>query len=310
LKTDEEFRAALAQSGLTEAKLRQQLANNIRIREVLGREVNSKITLEEDDLRRIYRKNLEQFRVPEQVDLREVVVLAEAVPEAGERLRIAGEIVREVAAGKSLEDAVEPRRAQGATSGVIDLGRVSPGDLDPALEAAAWKLERGALSAPVEGRGGLHVLQVVERHASYVRPFNEVSAQIQQREEERLYREEVVAYMEELRGQSLVVANPPPDAAGYEKLLGTGGRTTDEFNVGRATSGAAGQDAAEAGPAEDAPAAEPAAETPAEEAGDEAGDATAAPAGAEPGSPGALPEPKPIDPAPEAEPVVPPPGLG
>ena len=308
LTTDEEFRAALAQSGMTEAILRAQLRSNLRVREVLGREVNSKIVLEEDDLRRFYRTNVEQFRVPEQVDLREVVVLQEAVPDAGERARVADEIARAVAGGKKLEEAVEPFRAEGKTSGVSDLGRVSPGDLDPALEAAAWKLERGALSVPVAGRGGLHVLQVVERHASYVKPFNDVAAQIRQREEERLYREKVVQYMEQLRAQSLVVANPPPDAVGFEKLLGTGGRTTDEFNVGRATDG--GQPTAGSAPAaaagETAKDAQPAAEETTEEAPAAAEEVVPA----EPGSPGALPEPKPVDPAPESEPVVPPPVQG
>lgn len=296
LTTDEEFRAALAQSGLNEAKLRAQFRNNLRVRDVLGREVNSKIVLEEDDLRRYYRSNVEQFRVPEQVDLREVVVLAEAVPETGERARIAGEIAGALAAGKTFEEAVEPFRAESRTSGVIDLGRVSPGDLDPALETAAWKLDRGALSVPVEGRGGLHVLQVVERHASYVKPFNDVAAQIRQREEERLYREKVLEYMDQLRAQSLVVANPPPDAAGFEKLFGTGGRTTDEFNVGRASEG--GQPAG-AGAAIGA-----------EGTTDETSTTGPEVAPAEPGTSGALPEPKPVDPAPESDPIIPPPAQG
>jgi peptidyl-prolyl cis-trans isomerase SurA len=297
LTTDEEFRAALAQSGLSEAKLREQIRANLRLREVLGREVNSKIKLEEDDLRRYYRSHTEEFRVPEQVSLREVVVLAEKVPAAEERQRIAGEIARAVAGGKTLEQAIEPYKAEGVTSGVIDLGRVSHGDLDPDLEAAAWKLERGAVSAPVEGRGGLHLLQVADRHPSYVKQFSEVSAQINEKENERLYREKLVDYMAKLRAESLVVANPPPDAAGYESLLGTEARTTDEFNVGRASSPQKNQQPV-APPASGTAAAQP-------EVGE---DATAVPAAPDltPGQPGALPEPKPVDPA-EPAPAVPPP---
>jgi foldase protein PrsA len=317
LKTDEDFRAALAQSGLSEPKLREQLRANIRLREVLAREVNSKIKVEEDDLRRVYRKNIEQFRVPEQVELREIVVLAEAVPAAEERQRIAGEIARQVASGKKLEEVVESYRAQGQTSGVIDLGKVSPGDLDPSLESASWKLERGALSTPVEGRGGLHLLQMVERHPSYVRPFSEVSAQIQQREEERIYREKVVEYMGQLRQQSLVVANPPPDAAGYERLLGTAGKTTDEFNVGRATTSGptgstepavpSGQGAA---PAPAAPAEGTAGTTAAPQTPEQAIEQPQPTMPEQPGEPGVLPEPKPVDPAPESQPAVPPPAQG
>src|SRR6476661_1021408 len=42
LKSDEEFKAALAQSGMTEAQLRAQLRSQLRVQEVRGREVQSR----------------------------------------------------------------------------------------------------------------------------------------------------------------------------------------------------------------------------------------------------------------------------
>lgn len=88
ITTDEQFRAALAQSGMTEKELRDNLKKNLRVRELVGREVQSKIKLEEDDLRRYYQKNVDLFRVPEQVHLREAVILSEKTPSAAERTRI------------------------------------------------------------------------------------------------------------------------------------------------------------------------------------------------------------------------------
>ncbi len=77
IENDEQFSAALAQSGITEAGLREQLRKNIRMRDVMSREVQSRIQVDEEDLRRVYRKNIEQFRQPEQLQLREIVVLEE-----------------------------------------------------------------------------------------------------------------------------------------------------------------------------------------------------------------------------------------
>jgi hypothetical protein len=74
IHSDEDFKAALQQWGLSEAQVREQVRANIRVQQVM-REVNSRISLEEEDLRRYYRKNEEQFRQPEQLHLREVVVL-------------------------------------------------------------------------------------------------------------------------------------------------------------------------------------------------------------------------------------------
>ena len=77
LKTDEEFKAALAQSGMTEAAAPRPDQGQLRVQEVRGREVQSRVKVDEEDQRRYYRKNLEQFRQPEQLQLREVVVLDE-----------------------------------------------------------------------------------------------------------------------------------------------------------------------------------------------------------------------------------------
>ena len=219
IKSEEDFRQALAQSGMTEAQLRSSLEKQLRIRELMDKEVRSRIKLEEEDLRRYYRKNIEQFRQPEQVHLREVVVLDEGLPIAEERTRAAADIRQAVAGGKSLADAVAELQPKGVTSNVIDLGWVTPGDLDAALEAAAWKLAPNAISEPVAGRGGLHLLQMVERRESRLPPFSEVSQQIQDREQERVYSEEYAKYMDELEKKSLIVADPPQEAAGFRALL-------------------------------------------------------------------------------------------
>lgn len=283
IKTAQEFQAALAQSGMTEQQLRAQLRNSLRVQEVRGREVQSRVDLNEEDLRRYYRKNLEQFRQPEQVQLREVVVLDEGGAPAEERARIAAEIHAKAAAGTSLADAVKDYAARGATSNVIELGWVSPGDLDKDLETAVWKLPKGAVSDPVEARGGLHLAQVIDRRESRVPPFSEVSEAIQAREQERVFREEVTKYMVELEKKSLVVANPPEEAAGFRRQLATTEGTGEELEGLAAEAAAA---AAESAATPTPPAVAPSPETTP--------------------LPGTLPTPKPVDPT---VPEIPPPGL-
>jgi len=274
IKTDQELAAALAQSGLTEQQLRAQLRNTLRIQEVRGREVQSRVKVDEQDLRRYYRKNLEQFRQPEQVQLREVVVLEEGGAPAEERPRIAEEIRAKVAAGTALADAVADYVKKGTTSDVIELGWVSPGDLDKNLETAVWKLPKGSVSAPVAARGGLHLVQVIDRRESRIPEFSEVQATIQQREEERVFREEITKYMTELEKKSLIVANPPEEAAGFRRQLAT----------------APAEDVEGLGAAAPAPAPTPDVKAPATKA---------------PAKPNALPTPKPTDTIPPE--VVPPP---
>jgi peptidyl-prolyl cis-trans isomerase SurA len=272
INTDQEFAAALAQSGMTIQQLRAQLRNTLRVNEVRGREVGSRVTVDEEDLRRYYRKNLEQFRQPEQVQLREVVVLEEGGAPEEERRRIASEIRAKATAGTPLADAAADSAAKGVTSGVIELGWVSPGDLDKNLETAVWSLPKGSISEPVPARGGLHLVQVVDRRESRIPPFSEVSAAIQAREEERVFREEIAKYLAELEKKSLIVASPPEEAAGFRRQLATVAADEDLEGLG----------AAPADPA--------------------------APPVLDPAKPGALPTPKPTDTTlPEIPPPAPPP---
>ena len=220
IKTDEDFKAALAQSGLTEAQLRDQVRGQLQVREVMEKEVRERVKVSEEDLRRYYRKNVEQFRIPEQFHLKEVVVLEEGgLASADERRALANRIRQAVAGGKSLADAVAEEQKKGATSAEIDLGWVSPGDLDPGLQTAAWKLKQGEVSEPVAGRGGLHLLLAAEHRDSRIPPFSEVSSVIQNREQERVYNQEVTKYMTELEQKSLIVADPPAEAAGFRRLF-------------------------------------------------------------------------------------------
>lgn len=220
ITSDEQFRGALAQSGMTEQDLRDNLRKNLRVRELVGREVQGKIKLEEDDLRRYYQKNVDLFRVPEQVHLREAVILSEKTPSAAERRKIADQVRSAVAAGQSLADAAKPFEDKGLGSAVVDLGWLSQSDLDPDIVQAAWSLAPGASSEPTEGRGGTHLLQMVERRPSYVRPFPEVQAEIEGRERNRLFKDRFAQYEQELEKDSLIVARPPAEAAEYRRLIG------------------------------------------------------------------------------------------
>jgi parvulin-like peptidyl-prolyl isomerase len=288
IKTDEEFQKALAQSGMTEAQLREQMRGQLQVREVMDKEVRTRIKVDEEDQRRYYRKNLEQFRIPEQFHLREVVILDEGgLPTAEERARLAAEIRQAVAGGKTLAEATAEQQQKGVTSSEVDLGWVAPGDLDKTLETAAWKLKTGEVSEPVAGRGGLHLIQAVEHRESRIPPFSEVSSVIQGREQERVYSQEVAKYMTELEQKSLIVSDPPAEAAGFRRLItkpeaAEGGELRDLLAPGAANPGAA-----------------------------PAAGQVSSPAGA---LPGALPQPKPISNTPPpvtapptADPAPPPP---
>ena len=117
-------------------------------------------------------------------------------------------------------------------------------------------------------------MQVIEHRDSRIPAFSEVSAAIQSREQERVYQQEVAKYMVELEQKSMIVADPPPEAAGFRRLMKSPETGQDDVSriLGAPTAPAPGT---------------PAPQTPTS------------------GAPGALPQPKPVNDTPP--PVMAPP---
>ncbi|HVR30893.1 MAG TPA: peptidylprolyl isomerase [Thermoanaerobaculia bacterium] len=218
LEDDQEFRQALAQTGLDPEQLRSQFEQQMRFQRVIGREVYSEVKLEEEDLRRYYRDHLEEFRQPEAVKLREIVVLDDTGTDPAAEAE-ASRLAQELAAGRPLEEVVAGA-VSAKVSEVIELGWVESGDLAPALEQAVWSLEPGAWSEPTRSRGGVHLAQVVDRKESVIPSFKEIEPEIRAREERVRLNQQLKSYLSELEAKSFLYLDPPPEAAGFRTASG------------------------------------------------------------------------------------------
>lgn len=215
IRSDDELTEALSQAGMTVDQLKAQYEARIRQDKVIGQEVWPNVKVDEDELRRYYRAHPEEFEIAEKVQTREIVVLETVTLDEATRLQLAQDLVARLRGGESLEEVAAEYQDAGDTSGVIDLGWVNPGDLDSALEGALWALEVGGFSDPVAGRGGFHLLELVDREEATVRPFSEVKARLKAREQDRMATEMVAEYMQELARTAHIVERIPPDAIGY-----------------------------------------------------------------------------------------------
>ncbi|MFQ5526570.1 MAG: peptidyl-prolyl cis-trans isomerase [Thermoanaerobaculia bacterium] len=220
IRTDEEYDEALRQSGMTRDDLRTQIENSLRMREVFSLEVYSQIVVQEEDLRRYYGSHPEEFSVPAAVKLREVVVLDDSGLDEVARQGLANALKDAIEAGEAEATLLESE-SNGSTTGWIDLDWVEAGDLDPQLEASIADLEAGEVSQPTAARGGLHLLQLVERREESLQEFGEVREAIDAAETDRRFQKRLAEYLSELEDQAFIVAHPPPDAAGFRVQEGS-----------------------------------------------------------------------------------------
>ena len=212
-----EFEAALAQSGMSIRDFRDQLRRNLRIQDVLGREVRSRIGVDEEVARRYYRDNPKLFTEPRRLRVRELIVLETEGQSAEDRAELAAAIRRELATGRALADLVATYRDRGLTSDVIDHGWVGPGDLAAELEGAVWDLDPGSFSDPIASRGGLHILEVVERREAGLRPFTEVADRVRDVAYQAAFSEQMASYLDELEEKAYIRLDPPPGAEGFRR---------------------------------------------------------------------------------------------
>lgn len=218
IDNEEEFERALAENGLTPAGFRARMARTIVFNQVLDREVQSKVAVSDEEAARYWREHPDEFRVGEQRQVEEVIVLDGSSLDAGAREALARDLVARAAAGGTLADAVAAAAPpEGSASGVVDLGWVERGALAAELDAAVYALEAPGAGGPVPGRGGLHVLRVVEIRPASVRPIEEVRERIVARLSGERFEQETRAFLERQAGAAYVVEDLPEDAIGYRQ---------------------------------------------------------------------------------------------
>lgn len=218
LASDAEFEAALAESGLRLDDYRIRLERQLQWQEVVGREVQPRLKVDEEAVQRFYRENADRFRIPERIEVQEIVVLEGARPDPEALRALAAEIHGRLTAGEGMAEVAAEYGGRGETSALVELGWVERGELDAALEEVAWALAPGEFSAPVPARGGLHILRLEAREPAGLRPLAEVRAQIEAAEQNRQYEREMQRYLAELAASAFVSESLPPDAVGFREL--------------------------------------------------------------------------------------------
>ncbi len=233
IETDEQLQEALSQSGMTLEEVRENTFRELLWQQVVGREVQPKVVISEEELRAYYRTHKEDFREPEQRWLKEVIVLESSGLEDSELRRVAEEIRAQLVAGGELEAVVEPHKEKEVTTGVVDLDWLRAEEPESPSSAAAWALTPGEYSHPVLGRGGYHVLLLAGLREAEQKPLEDVENLIRQREYGKRFNRELRTFLADLEAKSLIQEDLPPEAVGYRALTSQF-QTVDEVELFRA----------------------------------------------------------------------------
>lgn len=150
---EEEFKEQLV-------KFQEGLLKQYAVNKVL-----SQVQAEEDEMKAYFEERKERFQKPASIDSSHILVDSEEK---------AKEIIEEINAGKSFEDAAKeystcPSKDQGGK-----LGESTRGKMVEEFEDVAFEMEKGEMSDVVETQFGYHIIKLHDKSEASLSTFEEV----------------------------------------------------------------------------------------------------------------------------------------
>jgi peptidyl-prolyl cis-trans isomerase C len=180
--TEEAFKQGIAAQGLTLDQLKAQAKTSIEVAKVIDVEVNSKVAVQDPEVKGFYDQNMERFKQGDSVHAAHILIGVPqgATPEQKTEAKTrAATVLKTIRAGGDFATLARANSADpGSAQNGGDLGFFPKGQMTPAFEEAAFKLKPGTVSPLVETPFGFHIIKVIERRAPRTAPFAEVSGQI------------------------------------------------------------------------------------------------------------------------------------
>jgi peptidyl-prolyl cis-trans isomerase SurA len=207
LATLEDLETEVEKSGQNYEDFKDQIRRNLLMREVMEREVGSRIQMSHEDARKFYEAHKNEFKSPGMVRLGQVLVSTEKrKPEEAEKR--ANDALAELKAGQRFSEVAKKYSDGSSAEQGGDVGMMKEGSLAPEIAAVVGKLDVNEFSNPIQTKYGYIILKVMERYSPGIPKFEEV----EQRVEETLYNQNMQPrlreYLTQLRKESYIYRAP------------------------------------------------------------------------------------------------------
>ncbi|MCS6912614.1 MAG: peptidyl-prolyl cis-trans isomerase [Myxococcales bacterium] len=196
---DAQFLEALRSQGFTLESYKKQLRQQLVELKVINQAVRARVSVSDDEVRAYYAQNVRQLSGDsQQVHLKQILFpVARDAPasEVEARRKAAAAVIDMLRAGEEF-DAVARARGGG------DLGWLARGDLPEELREVVAAMDVGDIRGPVRSDWGFHILLLVEKKDSDVRPLEEVKEELRRQLYEQQVDKALQSWLKELRRKS------------------------------------------------------------------------------------------------------------
>jgi parvulin-like peptidyl-prolyl isomerase len=201
--TDEQLRMKLEGDGYTEASYRRHVERMAAAKAYLDRVRADAADVRDAEVERFYEENEDRLTLPEQVRVRHILLTWKPMGTQDDRAAIHKQmepILDRARAGEDFAALAREFSEDSATKGNGgDTGFFNRGTMVPAFERAAFSLEPGEVSDPVDTVFGVHIIKLEEREEPRLLPLDDVREQLRDYVREEKMEAVVDAKIDELR---------------------------------------------------------------------------------------------------------------
>lgn len=205
--TPAEYEAALKANNLSEKELLEIVRKDIVINNLFEKEIISKITVPEADVKKFYDENSDKFKRPDSFHASHILigVDAKATPEEKQKAKEKAEAVRKkILAGGDFAALAKTESACPSKEKGGDLGTFGKGEMVPAFEKATAALKPGEVSEVVETQFGYHVIKLTEKMEAGIVKLDESKEKIQSYLKQTKSQQAIIDYVAELKGKAAI----------------------------------------------------------------------------------------------------------
>lgn len=191
------------QAGMPFEDFKQQVKENMMTRQVIGREVASRITIPQSDIEAYYNAHKKDFVRDERVYLREILISTDGKNAAGLAAaeRKANDLYTRASRGERFADLAKDNSdaATAAQGGSLDTAGYKKGDLSSQIESAVWSAKPGAVIKPMKTDHGWLILKVEEHTKAGQATLAEAQDEIREKLYEPKMEPKIREYLSNLR---------------------------------------------------------------------------------------------------------------
>ena len=196
--TEEKFKDLLKEQKMTIDDIRNELRKSITIDKLVNKEITSKISVTDAEIKNFYEKNKESFNLPESYHIAHILVTPVADPDLrngknddakspDEAKQKAARLLKEVQGGRDFatvakESSEDP--SSGPNGGDLNFQPLQAiENIDPRLAQAVQKMRAGeTFPQVIETRFGFHILKLMEKDAGGQKDLSDPRVQAQVRQ--------------------------------------------------------------------------------------------------------------------------------